>query len=95
VERPHHRASTKTVPLSAANNKADRDGGLQMRQVQAARNAAATRTQLSVDHDRDRLRTEGQRDAAYEEMTGQDRPSSEARRKLIRRFIMLKGRRGL
>jgi hypothetical protein len=49
-------------------------------------NAAATRTQLSVDHDRDRLRTEDQRDAAYKEITGEDRPGSEARRKLIGSF---------
>ena len=59
---------------------------MQMRQAQAARNTAATRMQLSVDHDRDRLRTEDQRDAAYKEITGEDRPGSEARRKLIKSF---------
>lgn len=48
-------------------------------QTQDARETAAFRTQMSVDHDPERLRTDEQKDAAYKDITGEARPGSEAR----------------
>jgi hypothetical protein len=48
-------------------------------QAQDARETAALRQQQSVERDPERLYTEGQRDAAYRDITGEDRPSATAR----------------
>jgi hypothetical protein len=71
------------------------DDGTQPQAAQDARDSFARRTQLSVDHDRDRLRTDDQRDAAYKDITGDDRPGSAERRRFNSGFGLAKGAGGL